>query len=465
MNSEATTKNLESELVIIGGGGAGLAAAVTAAENGIRRIIVLEKRARPGGNTARATGLFACESPAQKRQRIKADRDELFKRAMDWAHWSKINPRILRAFINKSGDTIRWLEEKGLEFDVIAFFPNQNPRVEHVPKGRGAELIRVLVEQCQELGVQLLPRTAGKRILRSADGAVSGVLAMSKEEFIITTRSVIITAGGFGGSKRLLKKYCPDYYDGMPLRGLPLTGDGLIMAAEAGAAVEDPVTLLKEGPRIDLNTWPVRGLEREPQAVWVNKNGERFADEATGAHPFESVNAILRQPGKVSYTLLDAAIRSNHEIVMPEVEQALQAETKKGRCFISDSWEDIARWIEADPDTLKETIDNYNRYCNQGYDEVFAKDRRYLRSLHTAPFYALKCLPHFLDTLGGIRINEHMQVLDSNEKPIPGLFAAGVITSGWESETYCSDLSGSAFGYAINSGRIAGEEACKLNRR
>lgn len=285
---------------------------------------------------------------------------------------------------------------------------------------------------------------------------------MSREQFTIDTRSVIITTGGFGGSKKLLKKYCPGYYDGMPLRGLPLTGDGLIMAAEAGAALEDFVTLLKESPRIDLNTWPVRGLEREPCTVWVNKNGERFADEATGSHPFESVNAILRQPGKVCYTLLDATMRNNHKIVMPEVEKALQTETENGRCIISDSWEDIARWIGADPNTLKETIDSYNRSCSQGYDEIFAKDRRYLRPLRTAPFYALRCLPHFLDTMGGIRINEHMAVLDSADNPIPGLFAAGVITSGWESETYCSDLSGSAFGYAINSGRIAGENACKL---
>lgn len=462
MSSKAGTGNLEAELVIIGGGGAGLAAAVTAAEKGISRIIVMEKRARSGGNTARATGLFACESPAQKRQRITADKDQLFKRVMDWAHWSKVNPRIVRAFLNKSGDTIRWLEEKGLEFEVIAFFPNQNPRVEHVARGRGAELTRVLEQECQEMGVQILPRTAGKKILRGAGGTVSGVLARGKEEFTIITRSVIITTGGFGGSKRLLRKYCPNYYDGMPLRGLPLMGDGLTMAAEAGAAIEDFVTLLKEGPRIDLNTWPVRGLEREPCTVWVNRNGERFADEATGTHPFESVNAILRQPGKVCYTLLDATIRDNHKIVMPEVEKALQRETEKGRCMTSNSWEDIARWIGVDPATLRETVENYNRSCSQGYDDIFAKDKRYLKSLQTAPFYALRCLPHFLDTMGGIRINEHMEVLDGNDSPIPGLFAAGVITSGWESETYCSDLSGSAFGYAINSGRIAAESAYRF---
>jgi fumarate reductase flavoprotein subunit len=122
MNPESMryTAPLEAQLVIIGGGGSGLAAAVTAAEKGVTPIVVLEKRGSLGGNTARATGLFACESPVQTRERIIADKDDLFKRSMQWSHWNRINPRIFRAFLNKSGDTIRWLEKKGLEFTVIA---------------------------------------------------------------------------------------------------------------------------------------------------------------------------------------------------------------------------------------------------------------------------------------------------------------------------------------------------------
>jgi len=105
-------ENLKSEIVIIGGGGSGLSAAVAAAENGAK-VIVLEKRRVPGGNSVFPEGLFAAESPAQKRMMIDASRDDLFKIAMDFSHW-KINPRIIRAFIDKSGNTIQWLEEKGL---------------------------------------------------------------------------------------------------------------------------------------------------------------------------------------------------------------------------------------------------------------------------------------------------------------------------------------------------------------
>ena len=454
------TRQFEASIVVIGGGGAGLAAALAAAENGVTDIIVLEKRGGLGGNTARATGLFACESPAQARQRIVADKDELFKRAMHWAHWSRVNPRIFRTFLNKSGDTIRWLEDKGLEFTVIAFFPNQEPRVEHVARGRGAQVTQVMAEKCREAGVKLHLRSAGVKILYHGRNHITGVLADEGDDRVeIKTWSVIIATGGFGGNKELLNKLCPLYYEDMPLRGLPLAGDGIKIAAEAGASIADFVTLLKEGPRIDPNTWPLGGVEREPGTLWVNKRGERFTDEATGSHPFESVNAILRQPDKVCYTLLDTAIKQKMAVKLPVLEKALPVEADNDRVIISDSWDDIARWIGADPEVLKTTINEYNIFCDSGYDAIFAKDRRYLWPLRTAPFYAIIGRPSLLDTMGGITIDEHMQVLDMQDKPIAGLYAAGVITSGWESETYCSDLSGSAFGYAINSGRIAGENA------
>jgi fumarate reductase flavoprotein subunit len=113
--------NLKVELVIVGGGGAGLAAALAAAENGSRSIIVLEKAGSPGGSTAMAHDIFGAESPVQKRAGVDARRDILFKTAMEWAHWTRINPRLIRAFIDKSGDTIRWLEEKGLDFKLAQF--------------------------------------------------------------------------------------------------------------------------------------------------------------------------------------------------------------------------------------------------------------------------------------------------------------------------------------------------------
>jgi fumarate reductase flavoprotein subunit len=452
------------DIVIIGGGGAGLAAALAAVEKGAESVIVVEKRAKPGGNTALAGGLFACESPVQARQRIVADGDELFHRAMEWAHWSRINPKILRAFINKSGDTIRWLESKGLEFNLIRFYPDQVPLLQHNPRGGGAYLVKVLAKECQESGVRILTKTKCKRITQDKGSNVTGIIADNGSgETEIRAWSVIITTGGFAGNKELMRKYGPDYTDGMALSGLPLKGDGIYLAQNVGAAIEEYATILKEGPRLDLHKWPLMFFERDPSALWVNKNGERFIDESVGYHVFESVNAMLRQPGRVSYALFDAAIRRQYEEKMVDLEEALKTEATKGSVKIAGSWGEMAAWIGADTGVLKATVVRYNDLCARGYDEDFAKERRYLVPLTDPPYYAIRGLVVILDTIGGIRINERTEVLDRENRTIPGLYAAGVVTSGWESEIYCSDLSASAFGFAINSGRIAGENALKYS--
>jgi NADPH-dependent glutamate synthase beta subunit-like oxidoreductase len=132
---------------------------------------------------------------------------------------------------------------------------------------------------------------------------------------------------------------------------------------------------------------------------------------------------------------------------------------------ISDSLDEIAKWMKADPEVLKATIAEYNASCDQGYDSQFAKEKRYLQALRTPPYYVFKCSVVYLVTMGGIRVNQYMEAVDDMDKPIPGLFAAGSDTGGYESDTYCVLLPGSTFGFAINSGRIAGENAAKYTTK
>lgn len=206
-----------ASLVIIGGGGAGLTAALAAVENGIDDVIVIEKRRNVGGNTALAGGMFACESPVQAREKMVADKDVMFKKAMNWARWSQVDPSILRAFINRSGDTIRWLEKHGIEFKLIKLYPDQNPLVQHNPIGGGARLIKTLQTKLKEKGARILTLTQVKRI-RLEEGRISGVtLGTEAEDIELKASQVIIASGGFAGNHSLLKKLCPQYYDDMPL--------------------------------------------------------------------------------------------------------------------------------------------------------------------------------------------------------------------------------------------------------
>ncbi|HUW64073.1 MAG TPA: FAD-dependent oxidoreductase [Spirochaetia bacterium] len=489
-NGTAESKEIKADVVVVGGGGAGLAAAVTAAEKGAR-VVVLEKRGGPGGNSAFAWGICAAESNVQKRAMIDCSRDYFFKTAMDFAHW-RINSRIVRALVDKSAETIDWLETKGLEFSCFPLYPNQVPTW-HIPKGRGAALVKNLVENGKNLGVQLLTGTPAKSILTSPEGGVTGVLAANRDgELPISCQAVILATGGYAGNKELLKKYSPYYRDNMGLVGLPHTGDGLIMAMETGAATEGLGILHTGGPATPDNislkvgtppdTFRIRlmGIALEPYTVWVNNKGERFIDEAVGRHHYMSSNAVLRQPGSVSYTLFDGAIMEtmiDQGLILgmglpegaqgnklPGLARELGTVADKGLIKMSNSWEEIGDWIGTDGQILKNTVDEYNAACDRGYDQLFTKDRRYLVPLRTPPYYAISCHVSLMGTIGGIKINEKMEVLDKQDKCIRGLYAAGADTGGWESDTYCDVLSGHAFGFAVNSGRIAGENAAALAR-
>jgi fumarate reductase flavoprotein subunit len=450
----------KADLIVIGGGGAGTAAALAAVESGAENILLLEKRSNLGGTSALASGIFACESPVQARLKIVADRDDLFHRAMEWHHWRQVDPKIIRTFVNRSGDTVRWLESKGIEFQLIRFYPDQVPLLQHNALGRGARIVRTLADDARTRGVRIITHATAGEILRNTAGRVRGVRAGRGEETTeIAAPVVIIATGGFAGNPTLLERFCPAYTPDLVLSGLPLAGDGLTMAEHAGAAIADFATVLKEGPRLDRHGWPLQHFERDPLALWVNRNGERFIDETMGYHIFESVNALLAQPGGVSYALFDSPILDIFRVKMPDIDPAIEGETAKGRVLRAHSLPEMAKQLACDAEVLAGTVARYNELCARGHDEDYGKEHRYLKPVLTPPFYAIKGICTFLDTIGGIIINERMEVLDPARRPIPGLYAAGTATSGWESEVYCSELSASAFGFAVNSGRIAGENA------
>ncbi len=494
------TKNLSAEMVVVGGGGAGLAAALSAAESGCKGIIVLEKAGSAAGSTAMAHDIFGAESPVQKRQGVDARKDDLFKIAMEWAHWTKINPRIVRAFIDKSGDTIGWLEKKGLQFELIQYFPNQVPLVRHSVSGHGHALMKTLRDHCEQLGVKILTRTPGKKLLRDGGGKISGIVAESKKgELTIKTKTVVITTGGYGNNKEMLKKYCPYYHETITYDGPPSnTGDGITMAVEIGAATAGMGALNLHGPflrhksdsevmKMDAK-WtdggPIRislwFLAWEPEMLWVNKRGRRFIDEGYNLAFFAFGNAVALQPGGICYTLFDsttlrkieteglirpgAASRANWLPVsaatpLPGLEREVRKLAGKGDLKICNSWDEIAGWMGAAPKALRDTIDEYNSACDQKHDSLFAKDPRYLLPLRTPPFYGVKGHVALCDAYGGIKINEKMEALDTEDNPIPGLYAAGSTAGCWESEAYCYRLTGHLVGFALNSGRIAGENA------
>lgn len=469
----------EADLVVIGGGGAGLSAAVAAAERGTD-VIILEKLDSLGGNAAKAGGIFAAESPVQRRFRVVARKDVCFQMQMEYSNY-KINPRLWRAFVDKSGDTVRWLENMGLVIPVISpYYPGQNPLTWHTPKNGGSDIVNVLQKRCDELGVRYLLNITVNKLIKDEKGKLTGVSAIQNSKPIkINTRSAVIATGGFAGNKEMIRKHSSIDADALGLIGLPHMGEGIKMAIEMGSDTEGLGTLHLTGPSCRDNR-PLTSIAAEPCTVFVNKNGERYVDEVAGLKSFICVNAILKQPEMTTYTLLDSEILKfldengftkgvgsifRYQQMRSEWMNELQKEiTECGLAMKSDSWTEIAEWMGADPAILTSTIEEYNISCDRGHDPLFAKDRMFLIPLRTPPYYAIKAGPGMIGTLGGIKINEHMEVIDKKAKPIPGLYAAGSDAGGCQPDTYNINLAGATFGFAVNSGRIAGENASKYVR-
>ena len=412
---------------------------------------------------------------------------------MDFTHW-RVNPKIVRAVIDKSADTVQWLEDKGVAIiDVPRFIPNQVFPTYHMPAGApngGRLVVKTLLKVCEDIGVRLLRRTAAKKILTGESREVAGVLALARGgELRISARSIVIGTGGYAGNKELLKKYCPYYTEDIYMWGLPHMGDGLLMATEIGAATDElGVVLVSGAPSLGAvarkfpclsSIVPPAGssIIHEPTGLWVNPKGERFVDESVGY--FMAGNVVLRQPDKVFYTLFDdMAVQKTIKaeatgdfsrfrksgFKQTGLKKELQLAADKDILKTSDSWEEIAKWMGADRKVLKATVDEYNSFCDRGYDAILAKNRRYLQALRNPPYYAVRCHARFSTTIGGIKINHRMEVLDHDNEPIPGLYAGGDATGGWEYDSYEGLLTGFASGFALNSGRIAGENAAKYAR-
>lgn len=484
----------KADICIVGGAGAGLSAAVKAMEKDARRVILLEKGKRPGGCTIMAAGLFAVDSPVQKRFGFYYSPDECFRDLMPVLNWT-VDAMLVRKWLNGSGESIRWLEELGVEFDGVAPFNGVKDKVRstyHMSRKSGYktghEIVKALVSRAKEMGVEILTQTRANKLVTNDNGAVCGVMAkQGDEELRISSKAVVLATGSISNNKELISRFYngEDYKDIRIMAQVPHnTGDGLIMAEEIGAGT-GMISTLFIGPH---NHFPgaseiAGSLIRRPHPLRVNRNGERIVDEGfivTSEFGWMIGANLDRLPGKVCYGIMDSSLLDHmqknerdcltvsEELItnrfcstegewLDRIEEETLKEQEAGRAKIADTLDEIAQWIGADSEILKKTVEQYNGYCKTGYDADFLKDPRFLFPINTPPYYAYRG-PSGIDTcIGGLLIDNHQRVLNKEHYPINGLYAAGVLTSGWCAHNYA--FFGSEMSYTIYSGRTAGENA------
>lgn len=471
-----------ADVAVAGSGATGLAAALTLAEGGAK-VIVFEKQRSLGGTSNFFQGVFAVESEMQRERFIDYSRDECFKSTMDYSHWIA-NPRVVRAIINESASTIAWLQQHGVEFtDAMINMPDA-PRTYHAVRGKGEAVIKSLATEAKNKGVVIMPATPVRELLKEG-GRITGVVVDDEgEEVEVAVRAVVIATGGFANNKEWIKRYTGYELGGnlIPVGNTGKMGDGIRMAWEVGGGEEGIATieLFRQAPVGDEFAMGCNiELAAAQPDLWVTARGERFCDETIGFWDTPLGNANARYSRRDGYTwslfdesmierMLERGIDNNVGIdFMPgfkpvNLRKELQAalDNQSSEVLVADSFEELAGKMGADPLVLRATVDEYNSCCTQGYDHLFAKDRRFLRPFVRPPYYAVRARTVFLGTMGGIKVNENMEVLDKKDIVIPGLYAGGLDAGGMYGDSYpIKSSSGLASAFALNSGRIAGRNA------
>lgn len=469
----AEDRTYDADVVVIGAGASGTAAAWAAAEKGLK-VVTLEKSGMIGGTGKFSEGIFAVESSMQRNWNYGLTRDEAFMKIMNYGHW-RGNARMVRAFVDRSADTIDWMIKNGVKFEkLFSNYPN-GLYTWHIYEGRGAGWINLFMKKYQDAGQTLLLNTWGEKLIEK-DGKIVGVEATNKagDKVTINSKATIIATGGFFANKEMREKYLRfPAADGLAQQGK--TGDGIRMAWSVGGGKEgaEVQASYRPGPRAVSTTNHVSATAKQPH-LWLSPKGERFCNEEIMLEwPFAG-NALERIGGTM-YVVYDQKTLDHMEkdqgidlgvgVMVPvgtklsNFNKEWDAAAKAGWAFKADTLDELAKVTGMDPEKLKATVAEYNGYCDVRHDAEFAKDPKYMREVKTGPFYAIKSVASTLGTLGGIKANEHFQVVTQNEDPIPGLWAAGNDVGGMYGDSYDLLMAGSTVGFAVNSARIAVDSA------
>ena len=312
------------------------------------------------------------------------------------------------------------------------------------PKNVGDVLATVLENvQAKNSNLETFFNTPAVKLVH-ADGKVTGVIAKDESGKYIqfnASKGVILATGDYMNNEAMVKRWCPDV-DGFDKKQYQKTGDGHIMAIDAGAKMEN---LGHTKMMHDFDS----GLMYEEPFLYVNMEGKRFCNDMSTRDAVS--NAELEQPGAYAYIIFDQRIVDDLK--------SCQKYISNGLTVSSDSYEGLAKEMGLTGDAAAnfvETMNTWNASVAAGEDAEFGRSNGMDGDLSTAPYYAIKIAPGIHHTMGGLKINTDAQVLDTNGSVIPGLYAAGETTGGVHGG---NRIGGNAVCDFVVFGRIAGSNA------
>ncbi len=484
----------QPDVIVIGAGNAALCAAIAAREQDAS-VLVLEKAPEHlrGGNTYFTGGGFRCAY--QGIDDIRAlipDMTGAEEAGIDVGSYpqsmfyddlmrvteSMTDTELAQILVSQSHPTMRWLQAQGMRF--VLMYGRQSFQVDGKHRfwggliveavGAGKGLSDQLFKMAHEKGVEVFYENKATGLELDGQGRISGVVVQSPEAVrVIKAKSIVLAAGGFEANQEMRSRYLGPGWDLAKVRGVPFnTGDGIRMALDVGAqsyghwsGCHSVAWDLNAPPTGDRNVADLYQKHSYPLGIVVNVNGQRFLDEGADLRNYTYAKygrEILHQPHRVAFQIFDDKVRD-----------LLRDEYRIAQCTMAEaeSIEGLAQALDIDRDGLVSTVDSYNAAVMQGDFNPSALDGKgtdgidppksnWALPIDTPPYlgYAVTCGITF--TFGGLRINEHAQVLDTEGRAMPGLYAAGELVGGIFYHNYAGGaglMAGSVFG------RIAGSYA------
>lgn len=446
-----------TDIIVIGAGAAGFAAALTAADAGAD-VLLLEKAREPGGSSRICGGLLAFAGTDLQRSNGITDTDELLYSDLREVGRNENDPALVRTYVENQLAAYQWLCKLGVQFGPRpdASSGQSVPRCHVIDPDA---MIQVLARHAAaHPRITLHTNAAAQRLLRE-DGRVTGVRVVRNgtDEDITARRGVVLTSGGFTRNAELIKTFVPKQAKAWVSGGEANTGDGLLMAWQLGAGVRDVAYIQGTYGKHPTNHSTRHSLLSVYKgAIAVNLAGRRFVDESLSYKLLGT--ASMDQDGDHTWQIFDQKIYDAHEEDVSIFD--VRHRHRDGMLVEAGTIAELAVKMGLDPATVQDTVTRYNGYVRNGNDPEFG--RRHLVHNHgelvpieTPPFYAHASTAALYGTYCGVTVDPTMQVLDVFGDPIPGLRAAGEVISGLHGAAY---MTGSALGKALIFGRVAGRE-------
>ena len=461
----------KADIVVVGAGGSGISAAVKAETLGAN-VILIEKMPVIGGATALNAGTLIATGSKYQREVMKETKDspELAYKDIFTVGKNRNDPTLVKMVTERVGGVVDWLiYDMKIPYGPAATqYPDHSANRQLGVTGRSANYLNLMREKFLGMGGKLMLQTRAQELIRDDAGKVVGVRATDKDGNTVelTSKAVILASGGYGAVKSMLPKEMSNYvFYGLDSE----TGDGYKMATAIGAGTIN-LDLVKMYPQ-GVETVPGHGLAatasstdtmKKSGAIYVNKLGQRYVDENAALGVL--TDKTVEQPDHIAYIVMDAKawkeyVRKSLEDKLVPNEETLMTWTKivnNGRpvMAVSDNLADAAKTMGVDPEGLAKTVAHWNDMVKAGKDTDF--NRKITGGLGEGPYYIVEQKVRYQTTLGGLKADADLRILDKAGKPIPGLYGAGCVVGGANGADSLTAMMNS---WAIVSGVVSAESA------